>query len=339
MPEPTFGAVLAEVFLKYSILSKQDGPVRLEPISRLNCYPVLGYGKSFIARQVPASIYRHIFPDLGGEEHVVIKSLRHRELNDTNPRIQDERVPRLQNFLRELHILTHNPLRNHDNIVRLIGVGWERNRLSKDSVFYWPFLVLEHARYGTLIDLLEEDLVEFNTRRDLCLDVGLGLHALHKCDVIHGDIKPENVLVFYCATRKYVAKIADFGYSVVDLEGSSPTTRRLGYTAPWEAPDSTKCLSFANRKLTDVYSYGFLLWRAVSYGHYPFDQRNGMISSESTIMIERLKDTDRVPEFAVGLLKSFLDESLFTAIKLALEYTVVHSPEARNLEKSITALK
>jgi hypothetical protein len=103
---------------------------------------------------------------LGGADHVVFKSLRHREALGSE-RLPDGRVPRLQNFLRELRVLTHGPLRNHENIVRLVGVGRERNRLSiSTSIFHWPFLVLKHAKYGTMIDFLEEIGVDFHTRRD-----------------------------------------------------------------------------------------------------------------------------------------------------------------------------
>ena len=341
-PEVTFGAILAEVFLEFSVLSKQDGPDRLPPISTLTRHPVLGAGKSFIARKVPATIYSHHSAKLRGKDYVVFKSLRHRERIDghePSSRHVDERVPRLQNFLRELHVLMHNPLRKHDNIIGFIAVGWERNRLSRDSVFYWPFLVLEHAEYGSLVELLEDHPIDFETRRRLCLDVGLGLQALHACDMIHGDIKPENVLVSGHATRKYIAKIADFGFSIFDLEGTSPSIRQIGWTAPWQAPESGRSLVFADGKLTDVYSYGFLLWRTVSYGHHPFHQRNGMPSAGCTEDIERAKQNDGIPEFAASSLKGFLNRPLLTFVTSALMKSAQFSPRARNLDQCLALLR
>jgi hypothetical protein len=55
--------------------------------------------------------------------NVVYKSLRHRERPDPELRVKDDRVLRLQSFLRELRVLTHRPLWDYENIVRLIGVG------------------------------------------------------------------------------------------------------------------------------------------------------------------------------------------------------------------------
>jgi hypothetical protein len=57
-PEPTFGVVLAEVFLVLYVLSRQDGPSRLPPISTLHLHHILGYGKSFVAHLVLDSSFQ-----------------------------------------------------------------------------------------------------------------------------------------------------------------------------------------------------------------------------------------------------------------------------------------
>jgi serine/threonine protein kinase len=322
-----------------SVLSKQDGPVRVAPISTLHLNPVLGYGKSFIARLVPSSSLGKLLPNWYRDENVVVKSLRHREILDPTRQHPDERILHLENFLRELRVLTHEPLRNHENITRLIGVGWERNRLSiQTSMFHWPFLVLEHAPYGSLSDFLENYAVDFDTRRELCLDVGMGLQKLHQCDVIHGDMKLENVLIARHSTRKYVAKIADFGFTIFDLEGNLPTTERLGYSEPWEAPESASTLSFRDRQSTDTYSYGFLIWKCLSYGHHPFDEAAGGVSNQSLETIKKLKFTDGVPEYALKALMGVLDDSLLFVSRQALQNTVRLSPAMRSLDSAVKSL-
>jgi serine/threonine protein kinase len=348
-PELSFGAALAEIFLLFSVLSKQDGPLRLPPLSDLHIYPTIGHGVSFVAHLVPMSRLKSDNPtlngvsSLGNANNVVFKTLRHVEPppKENERRPLDSRVNRLEQFGRELRVLTHNSLRNHENIVRLIGVGWETKRLSQStSVFHWPFFVLEHSRYGTLMDWLDEGTASFEARRDLVVDVGLGLQALHGCDVVHGDVKSENVLVFYHPTRKYVAKIADFGYTMFDLDGVSPTTQRIGGTPLWNAPDSERALPWKEHHLSDVYSYGFLIWRTMSYGHWPFDRRGGLPSEEDAILLETLKGTDGLPEKATTSLSTFLlDSGLSKSVTSSLHVTLRLSRNMRSLKTCLNLLR
>lgn len=58
--------------------------------------------------------------------------------------------------------------------------------------------------------------------QQLCLDVGSGLQVdvIHLCGLNHGDLKSLNALVFPASGLvSYVAKLADFGFSIGDLDG------------------------------------------------------------------------------------------------------------------------
>jgi serine/threonine protein kinase len=43
------------------------------------------------------------------------------------------------------------------------------------------------------------------------VDVALGLVALHDCNILHGDIKCENIIIREHEERGIIAKITDFG--------------------------------------------------------------------------------------------------------------------------------
>jgi serine/threonine protein kinase len=96
-------------------------------------------------------------------------------------------------------------------------------------------------------------------------------------DIIHGDIKPHNVLVFSRSQQligddcgdatNYVAKVADFGYST--CRGAAENTSSseqvsLPWSPPWNAPEVHRdnyILPFSEAKLSDVFSLGMLcLW-------------------------------------------------------------------------------
>ena len=47
----------------------------------------------------------------------------------------------------------------------------------------------------------------------LYLDVVKGVQGLHEANIIHGDLKGDNVLVFISAKGVPRAKVSDFGFS------------------------------------------------------------------------------------------------------------------------------
>ena len=54
-----------------------------------------------------------------------------------------------------------------------------------------------------------------DTVRQLSLQIAKGLHYLHKNNIVHHQIRPENILI----TTEKQLKICDFGYSVKLEEG------------------------------------------------------------------------------------------------------------------------
>lgn len=77
-------------------------------------------------------------------------------------------------------------------------------------------------------------------------------------DIIHGDLKPGNILVFQKSTEisGVVAKVTDFGYSTL-FSGSGLIT--LSKTPPWNAPEQWRVqFPFEEAKKADFWSYGLL---------------------------------------------------------------------------------
>ena len=74
-------------------------------------------------------------------------------------------------------------------------------------------------------------------------------------DIVHGDIKPDNVLVDEERSGRLVAKVIDFGCSSFGTTGNDRII--LGYTPEWVAPDwRAGSFTIDEAKKTDVYSYG-----------------------------------------------------------------------------------
>lgn len=82
---------------------------------------------------------------------------------------------------------------------------------------------------------------------------------LEATDIIHGDIKPENILISKTDSSKtYVAQVIDFGYSTLRTDRPITMPRSYGWTAPeWHH----RGFQYLDAEKMDVYSFGLLcLW-------------------------------------------------------------------------------
>ncbi|KAF7344948.1 Serine/threonine protein kinase [Mycena venus] len=244
-------------------------------------------------------------------------------------------------ILLEIRALLHQPIRYHPNIVRLLGVGWGAPLGTRSN---FPLLVLEYAEFGSLAHLqTNESPFPLSVKKKLCHDVAKGLAILHACDIVHGDLKHENVLVFRNKTPDaqvtYTAKLADFGGSVMDIQEMADQV--LFGTPLFNAPESIRGLRGDELKLTDVYSLGLLVWRTILDGNSPFAiQTFAMRSSQS---IEELKRADKLLPMAR---ESALDHIILHAtddemeiVDFVLQNTLQALPHRRSLTKTIAALQ
>lgn len=167
---------------------------------------LLGKGTSFIVRRLPdvpkgftaggdTASSRRVIDKHGSQQGS--QKLVSKQLLATRWKHQKERSKQLLELVvNELQIITHHPLKMHENIIKFRGVMWEYDA----ELQVWPVPVLEYADFGTLSDFQARPLsLRFRTKMNLCLDIGNGLEALHLCGVIHGDVystPPISILTF-----------------------------------------------------------------------------------------------------------------------------------------------
>ncbi len=190
---------------------------------------------------------------LNSKENIVVKRVHQGVLERDSPA--------LKSFITELRVRAHPPLRTHPNIVDLRGVAWDFEDDEREKPR--PLLLEELASEGSLGKFSKEKnltRMPFQVKADLAMDIAQGLVVLHECGIVHGDVKPDNILIFpHDGFQKaFTAKLTDFGHSVFAFEGR---TSLPAFTLPYSAPEATihLQLTFEDMKRTDVYSYGLVL--------------------------------------------------------------------------------
>lgn len=149
---------------------------------------ILGSGKSFVVRRIVYDRFTHsIFGQRDWDSKprfVVLKQA----LASSNSRGDD--ADRFQQALLELKILSHNPMKRHPNIVRLLQVVWDTQN---GPNYIAPTLVVEYADLGPLSAFQDPQKVALHaqTKIQICIDIARGLEHLHSCGIVHGDVKAE----------------------------------------------------------------------------------------------------------------------------------------------------
>ena len=273
---------------------------------------LLGNGASFTAslQKIPEGPKRvEVTTDLDGllitssqpapprPKYVVYKVARVAFQKDGEPLPEYRRA--MQSVLTEYHALIHPSLFHHANIIDFLGFAWGSNPFSPSHKL--PAVVVEYAEHGTLADLLNKNfMLDFDTKHGLCLDVARGLSVIHEAGLIHGDVKAENVLICSGVDRKYTAKIADFGFSI--MEATENAEVWLGGTNPWRAPETRNAIQVQNLKNTDTYSLGLLIWLVCVDGKWPFDYLlpGTLQGAARSTAIEDLKQSDELLARAIA---------------------------------------
>jgi megakaryocyte-associated tyrosine kinase len=183
---------------------------------------------------------------------------------------------------REAYI--HKQAHDHPNICKLRGVilpsSTDSNRTPRQVAINEFVLVLEllQGDLGQYLRGGRGELLLESERIKLALDVAEGLAHLHSKNIIHGDLKPGNLLIRELETPGEVqVVVSDFGLSSIScvtlcsatmaaqVMQSSSTGLSLWYSPP-ELLDNTIS---KKTKAGDVYAFGIILFEILT-GKHPY---------------------------------------------------------------------
>ncbi|KAI4252041.1 MAG: hypothetical protein L6R42_008139, partial [Xanthoria sp. 1 TBL-2021] len=197
----------------------------------------------------------------------------------------DQRRNDVQHAFREISRLCRHSLRRHPNIVKLVSWGLSLDALEAVNLesLCIPLLILEKA-HSDMAQFIknEEYAIPYETLCDLSMDIGRGLGAVHSADIVHGDLKLENILIFsgsHMAGRKWTAKLCDFGLAVpIAARADARDSATYFGSETWRPPEwYTKRL--VGQPLPpslapcDIFVYGLVVWAMFIGIHFsPLDK-------------------------------------------------------------------
>jgi len=151
---------------------------------------------------------------------------------------------------------------NHPNIVQVHDFG------EVDGVFFFS---MEFVEGETLHDVLaREGKVPVGRSLDIVIQVAKGLEHAQKHDIIHRDIKPQNVMI----DRKGQVKVADLGLAkVIGRRESKEMRGTIMGTPHYMAPEQARSGKVDGR--ADIYALG-ATWYHMITGRVPFDGPNSL---------------------------------------------------------------
>ncbi|KAG7361395.1 serine/threonine protein kinase [Nitzschia inconspicua] len=239
-------------------------------------------------------------------EMVAIKKISKKHTNDTT----------FQQEMNAFHQIRMNG--NHPNICGL------RENFDEGQYFY---LVMDLISGGEVFDrLIEKGAYSEADAARLVREVGSALAFLHGIGLVHGDLKPENLMCTTANLTDAVTKIVDFGCAEVidpkspfyDADEKHSVTNTPGYSPPEVLDNSRKCTKL--EPSVDMFAVGVIIYIILT-GMHPFD-----LSGESTEkeMSDRVRNKQAPP-----LRNSTITEHLSPSAIDLIERLIQWNPKKR----------
>ncbi|XP_071799795.1 uncharacterized protein [Asterias amurensis] len=170
---------------------------------------------------------------------------------------------------------------NHPNLVNILGVCTHDDDLC---------VALEFMPYGNLRSHLRRSRLaptgtfpSSETLLTFALDVAKGMQHLAMNKIVHQDLAARNILL----DGNLVAKISDFGLSRVENTYLDTTTFQKRVSFRWKPLEALNTAKHSS--MTDVWSFGVLLWEIVTLGATPYSD------IPTSMLVSKLKSGYRLP--------------------------------------------
>lgn len=220
-----------EVMAKLRQVVSKDNP--MDSYSKQKKIGQGASGSVYVARvkeSASSPIAREIYRTHGPKGQVAIKQMDLRN------------QPRKELIVNEIIVMKDS---KHPNIVNFLD-----SFLQEQTNELW--VVMEFMEGGALTDIIDNNpVITEDQISTICYETCKGLAHLHSQDIIHRDIKSDNVLL----DRMGNVKITDFGFCAKLTESKSKRATMVG-TPYWMAPEVVKQKEYGPK--VDIWSLGIM---------------------------------------------------------------------------------
>ncbi|XP_054815043.1 uncharacterized protein LOC129315409 [Prosopis cineraria] len=162
-------------------------------------------------------------------------------------------------FWREADILSKL---HHPNVLAFYGVV-------QDGPGGTMATVTEYMVDGSLRHVLlrKDRYLDRRKRLIIAMDAAFGMEYLHSKNIVHFDLKCDNLLVNLKDPVRPICKVGDFGLS--KIKRNTLVSGGVRGTLPWMAPELLNGSSNKVSEKVDVFSFGIVLWEILT-GEEPY---------------------------------------------------------------------
>ena len=174
----------------------------------------------------------------------------------------------------------------HPNIVNVYDVGSENG-------FY--YIVMEYVEGITLKDYIKKKgHLSYKEALSITIQVGRGLQAAHEKNIIHRDVKPQNIII----STDGKVKVTDFGIARAATTNTihSDVMGSVHYASPEQARNGY----VSNR--SDIYSLGIVMYEMVT-GKVPYDGESTVQIAIQHLQDEMVPPSEYVDDLPISLEK------------------------------------
>jgi serine/threonine protein kinase len=205
----------------------------------------------------------------------------------------------LTSIIQELRTLANTKLKDHPNLPRVLGVYFQEET---DPIGVRPCVLFELALSDLqqYLSASEGANMQAADLTRLACNIADGIGALHACGLVHGDLKPDNVLLYH-RNELLTAVVADLGTCGVAAHTQRTINGSLWYSAP-EYLHGSPFSALVNSPSRDVYSYGLILWSIMTRCReqpFPTDEQYDMQQSgrAATYLLDKIAKGCVIPAF------------------------------------------